>query len=159
MTPAIVRVLDRVEPDGNGCWLFSGAKNTFGYGIVGTGGRGTPNDRAHRITYMHFKGDIPEGMYVCHTCDVPACCNPDHLFLGTPQDNRADCKATGRDSAPPRNPHLRGARHPFAKFTDSQVAAIRAELAAGGVANQIATRLGVSRDTIGKIKRGERWTA
>jgi hypothetical protein len=150
-------VIAKVEKDANGCWLFMGARNAFGYGIVGTGGRGAPNDRAHRITYRHYKGEIPNGMYICHRCDVPTCCNPDHLFLGTPQDNRADCHNKHRDSAPPKNPHLRGERHYAAKFTADQVADIRAELSRGGVANQIAKRYGVCRDTIGKIKREERW--
>lgn len=159
MIPAIERVLSRVQKNESGCWIFTGAKNRFGYGIVGAGGRGASNDRAHRVTFRHFKGEIPSGMYVCHSCDVPSCCNPDHLFIGTPRDNRLDCKAKGRDVPPPKNKDVRGEKHPFAKFTASQVASIRKELAEGGIANQIAIRLGVSRDTIGKIKRGERWTA
>jgi len=89
--PAIERVLGRiVRLPFSGCWIFTGATNNFGYGIVGLGSRGQPNDRAHRITYRHFRGEIPDGMFVCHTCDVPSCCNPDHLFLGDRADNMKD---------------------------------------------------------------------
>lgn len=158
MREVIDRVLDRIERiPFSGCWIFMGAINDFGYGIVGAGPLLKGNDRAHRVTFRHFKGDIPPGRVVCHTCDVPSCCNPDHLFLGTHQDNRLDCKKKGRDRKPPRNPHLCKQAHYAAKFTNEQVAAIRAELAAGGIANQIAKRFHVSRDCIGKIKRGARW--
>jgi hypothetical protein len=109
LKPAVERVLDKVVAiPFAGCWVFMGATNSFGYGIVGSGGRGKPNDRAHRITYKHFKGEIPKGMFVCHTCDVPSCCNPDHLFLGTNQDNVNDMVRKKRNSKPPRNPHVVG---------------------------------------------------
>lgn len=158
MTPAIDRVLDRVEPiPFSGCWIFMGALNKAGYGVVGTGGRGSPNDRAHRIVYRHYRGEIPRGMYVCHSCDVRACCNPAHLFLGTPRDNRQDCKRKGRDTKPPRNEHLKAEVHYAASFTNQQVRAIRTLLRCGMTQTALARDFGVSRDCIGKIHRGERW--
>lgn len=45
----------------------------------------------HRISYYIYKGYIPDNMFVCHHCDNPKCCNPEHLFLGTPKDNMQDC--------------------------------------------------------------------
>lgn len=158
MTPVIDRVLTKVIPiPFSGCWIFMGAINEAGYGIVGTGGRGKTNDRAHRITYRHFCGDIPEGMFVCHTCDVPSCCNPDHLFLGTNQDNVNDMVKKGRNSPPPRNPHVVGSVHPRAKFTEEQVKLMRAEHAAGKTMYRLAKEHGVCQSTMQRIIHGQRY--
>lgn len=159
MKPAIERVLDRVvRVPFSGCWIFTGAANDFGYGIVGGGGRGQPNDRAHRITYKHFCGDIPSGMFVCHACDVPSCCNPDHLFLGTNQDNVNDMVKKKRNSPPPRNPHVVGSAHPGAKLTEQQVLLIRNTYAKGfGTQQELADCYGVARQTISKIVNNKRF--
>ena len=83
------RFLERQE---NGCWLWIGSKWRTGYGYVRVGGKHTST---HRYFYMLYKGDIGDKM-VLHTCDIPACVNPDHLFLGTQTDNMRDCAAKGR---------------------------------------------------------------
>ena len=69
------------------CWLWTRAKNTKGYGIVRTYRR---LRRAHRVAYEIRNGPIPDGLQVCHSCDCPSCINPDHLWLGTNQENIAD---------------------------------------------------------------------
>lgn len=58
--------------------------------------RGKPK-AVHRISWILQNGDIPKGMWVCHTCDNKKCINPDHLFLGTPQDNTNDMKKKKRE--------------------------------------------------------------
>ena len=158
MKPVIERVLNKViHKSDSGCWIFTGAKNGFGYGIVGTGGRGQPNDRAHRITYKHFRGEIPAGMFVCHTCDVPACCNPDHLFLGTNQDNVNDMVRKKRNSPPPRNPHVVGSVHPGAKLNEDQVLEIRKLYEQGWTQLALGSKYGVVRQTISKVVNHKRF--
>ena len=157
-TPVVDRVLEKiVRIPFSGCWVFMGATNDFGYGIVGTGGRGAPNDRAHRITYRHFCGEIPSGMFVCHRCDVPSCCNPDHLFLGTNQDNVRDMISKGRNSPPPRNPHVVGSVHPGSKLTEEQVIQIREAYRRGAKQKDLAQQYEVAHQTISKVVNNRRF--
>jgi hypothetical protein len=158
MKPVIDRVLDKViRIPFSECWIFNGATNDFGYGIVGTGARGMPNDRAHRITYKHFRGDIPKGMFVCHECDVPSCCNPDHLFLGNNQDNVDDMMSKGRGSKPPRNPHVVGSSHPLSKLTEEQASQIRMLYSTGALQKEIAKVFGIARQTVSKVVNHKRY--
>ena len=80
-------------PDPNGCWLWheSGAQ---GYGTLGFYGK---KWLAHRLAWAAYKGTIPKGLHVLHKCDVRQCCNPDHLSLGTHQENMADMMRKGRN--------------------------------------------------------------
>lgn len=159
MKPVIQRVLDKVvRIPFSGCWIFTGATNEAGYGIVGTGGRGQPNDRAHRITYRHYCGPIPYGMFVCHSCDTPSCCNPDHLFLGTNQDNVDDMVRKGRNSKPPRNLHIVGSVHVNSRFTDDEVAFVRTCHALYGVSiYRLAKEFGVAQSTMNRVVSGARY--
>lgn len=79
------------------CWLWTASTTRGGYGHI----RGKVNGkwsmlRAHRLAYILYKGAIPEGSLVCHSCDNRLCVNPDHLFLGSALDNNIDCINKGR---------------------------------------------------------------
>lgn len=71
-----------------GCWDWKGYKNKQLYGRMGVGPSQCVN--AHRVSWVIHFGEIPDGLFVCHKCDNPSCTNPEHLFLGTRQDNAYD---------------------------------------------------------------------
>lgn len=83
----------KVDKRESGCWEWGGGKYPSGYGYFWINGQ---NRRAHRVSYVLFKGPLPEEVLVCHTCDNPGCVSPDHLFLGTPLTNMQDKCAKGR---------------------------------------------------------------
>jgi hypothetical protein len=92
------RLLDNILFMSSGCWEWQRYRLS-GYGRITVDGR---MQNAHRVSYELFIGRIPEGLVVCHHCDNPPCVNPEHLFVGTWQDNTRDAVAKGR-----LNPDLR----------------------------------------------------
>jgi hypothetical protein len=79
------------------CWLWRGAKTSKGYGLLRWNGKMM---RAHRLAYQLHYGDLPDESCVCHSCDVPLCCNPAHLWLGTVGDNARDMVRKDRHHKP-----------------------------------------------------------
>ncbi len=79
------------------CWLWTG-HTSWGYGKLGRGGRGGGEVKSHVASWLIHRGEIPEGLFVCHNCpggDRRNCVNPDHLWLGTHDDNMRDMVAKG----------------------------------------------------------------
>lgn len=84
--------MSKVSPEPNtGCWLWDGATHPKGYGQIRHEGR---TARATHVSLMLAGRTAPDaGLYACHTCDVPSCVNPDHLYWGTPKQNQGDRRA------------------------------------------------------------------
>lgn len=78
----------------SGCWLWLGSWHKKGYGKISREGRDTLV--VSRLFYAYYNGPIPDGMRVCHKCDVPVCCNPDHLFAATDHENAVDKERKSR---------------------------------------------------------------
>ncbi len=87
------------KAEGAGCWEWQSTLFERGYGSFSMLVDGVKKDRqAHRVSWEMANGAIADGLFVCHRCDNPLCVRPDHLFLGTVQDNNADMIAKGRNS-------------------------------------------------------------
>lgn len=99
-------------PDLPGCWLWFGATDSSGYGSIRLNGK---TFGAHRASWICYKGQIPEGLLILHRCDVPCCINPNHLFLGTDQDNAFDKVRKGRASSTSGMAYKKGFRKKFCK--------------------------------------------
>jgi hypothetical protein len=132
------------------CWEWVGYRNRTGYGQVAFTKAHT---MTHRISWILTYGEIPDGMLVCHKCDNPPCCNPEHLFLGTNADNARDKAAKGRSYRPT------GEKSVFAKLTEQSVRNIRAEYNPEiNSYNDLAIKYGVSKNTIRMIVLRRKWT-
>lgn len=176
--------VDRRGPDE--CWFWKAGLNR-GYGAFWLGGNNKP---ASRMAYVFTYGPIPDELLVCHSCDAryettdptyKKCCNPHHLFLGTPDDNAKDTARKGRTALGDRHHSVthpewlargeksgakkhperipRGERAGLAKLTESQVIDIRQRYAARtAVQTELAREFGVRQTTISMILSRKTWT-
>jgi hypothetical protein len=141
------------------CWIFEGCRSEDGYGGISIGGHCGKMMRAHRAAWLVTHGDIPAGIFVCHKCDHPPCCRPDHLFLGTQSDNMLDAAAKGRLSVSRLVSRNLGELNGRAILTWDQAGRIRDRYAAGEWAAALASEFGVSRETIYALGQGRTWKA
>lgn len=142
--------VDRWAPEDRGyltpCHIHQGAPDRRGYCYAHRDGR---RIGAHRAYWIDTHGPVPDGLEVCHSCDVPPCVNVEHLFLGTHNENMSDMADKRRSPI--------GERNGNAKLTTEEVRAIRALMAAGAVRQAVAARFGVQPITVSNIMTGRSW--
>lgn len=141
------------KTEDNSCWVWTKATNPHGYGVFGVYVSGKCLVLAsHRVAYYLRTGIDPLDLHICHHCDNPPCCNPDHLFIGTPADNAADKSRKGRAKRPSWSRRERNC-----KLTPDQVREIRSRRAAGETAVALAAVYNVSDKAIREIVRRHSW--
>ncbi len=126
-----------------GCWIWTACVRKSGYGAFGIG---KYVEYAHRASWKMFNGCIPDGMYVCHTCDERRCVNPEHLWIGTAKMNMQDASNKGRIKIPKASYESNGSHQP-AKLSDDQVKEIRRPCNSKSD-SELAIELGVCRHAI-----------
>lgn len=132
------------------CWEWTATKNK-GYGLFRIG---RVKVIASRCAWeIANRKRIPDGLFACHTCDNPGCCNPRHIYTGTPKQNSDDMIARRRS----RSGDTSGERNGTAKLTWAKVAAIRERLAAGECTWRISNDYDVTNACIRSIERGRTW--
>lgn len=134
------------------CWEWKARRNYKGYGQFQV--RAARPASAHRVAYALLHADhlLTKEDLVCHTCDNRACCNPRHLFLGSPQTNMDDMIAKGRQ----RHPPCFGEANNFSRLTENDVRSIR-ELFGKVPTGQLAKTYNIHRDNIYHIVKGKTW--
>lgn len=130
------------------CWPWKLAPTSGGYGRMKIRGKMISS---HRLSWSIAYGPIPEGRYICHRCDNKICCNPHHLYCGTPKSNAEDARIRGRLVAPC------GERNGMHKLTNAQALEIRRMNPMSKDFEEIGKRYGVSRGTIENIVYKSHW--
>lgn len=149
----VARYRTYVQPrDGDACWSWLKSRNETGYGQIEFSRNGVRfNLLAHRVAWALHIGDIPSGFLVCHKCDVRDCVNPNHLFLGTANDNTQDMLRKGRHRADA------GEECHNALLTEEDISLIRGLHRKGLGASFISRIFGVRPCTITNLCAGRSW--
>jgi len=131
----------------NRCWKWRGGFRSSGYGHTS---RYRKDESAHRLAWEFWNNKkIPKGMFACHKCDNPACCNPNHIFIGTPKENSEDMVR--------KNRQVSGERHWCSKLTKEQVSKIKEMRNNGETLTAIGKIFGITHGMVGHIASGRNW--
>ena len=150
MKTVIERFLEKVMPEPNsGCWIWTGSTNGCGYGKFGIKYK---LFGAHRFSFEYYKFPVPDGLYVCHSCDNRLCVNPDHLFVGTHKMNMNDMAKKGRAA------HPKGELQSRSKLINNNIIEIRNLLKSGLTQTEIAKKFHVHPSHISRINSKEVWS-
>lgn len=145
------RFWSKVQKMPSGCWEWQAAKTPNGYGLFLVDRKLT---YTHRFSYLLHNGELPDNLHVCHKCDNPSCCNPEHLFLGDDSVNNADMHAKGRGFLPPTQ---KGVSNNNAKLNPESVREIRKMRADGHTYQSIAERFNVSSAVAYAVSNHKTW--
>ena len=143
----VLRFWSKIKETETGCWEWQGSRRPDGYGRIMIGKK---RRTTHRIAFLLHHGELPEDKFICHTCDNPPCCNPLHLFKGTPKDNSLDQYAKGRST--------HGTRNGRAILIPEQIIEIRRLRRAGLSYSKLASSFGVTKNNIAMIVKNITWT-
>lgn len=127
------------------CWEWVGSKDSWGYGLIAVDRKAR---KASRVAHVLYKGPIPDGLIVMHTCDNPGCVRPEHLKLGTHKDNMDDCFRKGRARKSFGETHL------SAKLTDAQVLELLRRRNAGERGVDLAKEFGIGQNHVWRLCAG-----
>lgn len=128
------------------CWIWTANKNPEGYGGFKLDGK---ERLAHRVSYLFANGEFDANLLVCHKCDMPSCVNPQHLFLGTPQDNSDDMISKGRDAT---------RKGSDAVLTEQRVIRIRRLVKEGIPTEELSKEYGVCEAAIKNAIKAKSWS-
>lgn len=145
------RFWSRVAVTDAGCWLWTRGKDRKGYGAVSYRRKML---KAHRVAWELTFGKVPDGLFVCHSCDTTACVRPTHLFVGTAAANSADMVAKGRAS---RKARAVGVHNGSAKLSPAGARWVRAVVASGTSFSKAAKLIGISLSQVANIVHRRHW--
>jgi HNH endonuclease len=138
------------KPNSDGCREWNGGRGPQGYGVIWLHvDHKSFKALTHRVAYELSHGPIPDGLFVLHRCDNPPCCNPEHLFLGTKQDNRDDCVRKGRQAV--------GEINGKSKLTAAEVVQIRDLRRYGYYLTELARLYGIGATAVRQICTRTTW--